>query len=270
MIENVWLTTLETVQRHRSLETVSGDWTALQVDLLKFFIGAASQQIVTDLGWLPLPYVETRQYGADRILRGGQSLLVDAPLLAVSSLTDNGTALTGYTLRPYNDYPKQAIVLDVGSFRTASISVTGIWGYVPHYPRCWRASGVVLPTGGLNASAVSITLSAGAQFETGVYLKLDNELVQVTARAGDVLTLERGVLGSTAAVHTAGTSLGIFQPLADIRGAATEWAAYLYKSRDRIGEQVQMYEGGMQIVNGLSPLVRQALQPHRHHRIGTL
>jgi hypothetical protein len=41
--------------------------------------------------------------------------------------------------------------------------------------------------------------------------------------------------------------------------AATEWASYLYKSKDQIDQQVEVYDNGLTIARGLRKTVYDAL-----------
>lgn len=275
---NVWLTTLEKVQQHQSLASDNPDWDAMQNNLLRAFISRASMQIVSMLNWLPLPHIETRLYDYSSVSRDRKSLWVGSGLLSVTAATNgNGSVLnsSSYVLAPANTYPRQTvrIVSNINFWQPASngqteqvISIAGLWGYVPHYGREWQASGATVPAGGMTSSGTTIALTAGqgALFQTGQYLRIDDEFLLITAITGDTLTVARGALGSTADAHSVGALIEIYQQLWDIEQAATEWAAYLYKSKDRIGENVQLFDSRVQVVNGLSPLVREAIYAHRY------
>lgn len=281
---NVWLTTLENVQNHQSLADTSLDWDALQLSLLRMFIAQASMQMVTLLRRLPLPHIETRLYDYQQgvISPDGKGLLTDNDLLAVTTaINGNGSTVdsANYVLAPNNIYPRRMVkIKNGGSLRSLRwvpasdgqtdqvISVAGLWGYIPHYGREWKASGATVSAGGLTNSAPALTLAAGqgTLFQTGQYLRIGEEFLWIANVAADTLHVERGVLGSDAAAHAPGEVLEIYQQLWDIEQAATEWAAYLYKSKDRVGDNVQLFDNGVRVVNGLSPLVQQTVRMHRY------
>ena len=107
---NVYLCTVNDVQDFQLLDNSNADWTTGQVRLLSMFIRRASQQIVTYLNQLPLPYVDTRTYDytPEHITPDLRTLILDAPLLSVTTLTNgNGESITrgNYTLKPNNAYP---------------------------------------------------------------------------------------------------------------------------------------------------------------------
>jgi hypothetical protein len=284
LIYNVWLTTRENLKLYQGISSDTDDDT-----LLDRLIQQASQTIAQYLGVIPLPFIQTRLYDflPGTITNWDRTLLLDAPLLELTTLTNgDGEAVSSsdYWLLPNNIYPKQAVTLKPSSYAyfqppcggdaAQAISVTGIWGYVPHYAHCLLDTGIDVPMGGITASATTLDLGAGesAHFGVGSYVKIDSELVRVTGinSTTDVLTIKRGELGTTAAAHDAGAALLLFQQLADIQDACTEWAAYLYKQKDKIGQQVQVYDNGLQIVNGLSVLVMGALRQHRNIEFGGL
>jgi hypothetical protein len=274
----VWLTTLDAVKRHRGLnaENMPADsrYTAAEIDgLLTMCILDASASIVGELARLPLPYRMTATYPGSR----RRVLYIEDDLLEIETLLDaDGTSIAPdeYSLFPNNFYPKFELWLYEGTARpfwwtlgatTQVITLTGTFGYVPHWTRAWKPSGQVVPAGGMSAGAATLTLPSVAKFEIGAYGRIDDEYVQVTGRddTTKTLTLARGVLGAPASAHAEGAALELFVQHADIQTKATEWAAYLYKTLEQLGEEVKVFEGGVQFVKGLSPLIRRALRRHR-------
>lgn len=264
-----WLTTLNHIRQHRRLQAAeTGD-----DPLLMDFIAEASTEFIEALGRIPMPYVDSKRFGAAN-LDNSLDLKLREDLLEVTSITngDGSTIASGYNLRPDNSYPKDTIeLISNGSaywrliYREDRIAVPGIWGYVPHYAQnAWSASGINLPTGGLNSSVTSLVLAGGqgVTFETGQYIKVESETCQITAITGDTLTLSRGELGTTAAAHVAGVAISIFRQLADIKGAVREMVAYKYKTKDKNGGRVTVYEGGTIQVNDIDPQVEKTRQSH--------
>ena len=103
---------------------------------------------------------------------------------------------------------------------------------------------------GISDTTVTCTAASNLNISVNGYLRIEEEFVQVTAIAGEDLTITRGVLGSTAAAHTAGvdivrvtattnkteineeTATGIVAPLiknGDTYEATTETAANNWK-----------------------------------------
>lgn len=280
---NIYLCTVRDVQDWQLLEHTNADWTALQVRLMKHFVKQASQQAATYLGWLPVPYqtAHSFDYAPGPLTPDARTLILDAPLLTPTTITNgNGDTIgsSSYVLKNANRYPKRYIELQNGTVfvpatngTTAQvITVAGEFGYVPHYGRHWKVTGVTVPVGGLTDSTETLTLADTSAFDIGDYLRINEETLAVENKTDTVLTLERGALGTTAAAHDAGDSILRFVQLEDIRTAVAEWAAYLYKTRDRLGESVQVYDRQTRIVNQLSPLVHQALARHRRWEIASL
>jgi len=273
-----WLTTLDHVRQHRRLAATETD----DNPLLQSFIRGISQDFVTALQRTPMPYVMTRlfDYGGE-YMKSARKLLLDEDLLAVTTLTNGDDSVVSsddYVLIGANRYPKFGIRLKVNSGVTwlydddpeECISVAGTWGYVPHYAtNAWKDSGVNVPAGDMTASATSVELgeNEGALFETGQYIRIESETIQVTAISDDTLTLSRGELGTTAAEHAEGEDIETFHQLEDIKAAVRELVAYRYKTKDQIGGRVQVFQGGVLQVQDVDPMVQETVDRHRRVRI---
>ncbi|MFA7191909.1 MAG: Calx-beta domain-containing protein [Candidatus Paceibacterota bacterium] len=85
-------------------------------------------------------------------------------------------------------------------------------------------SGILVPSGGINSSAVSMTVSSGALFPSTGYILIDNEIIEYT-KSGNVLSLTRGagvnylISGltstdnqATPASHSQNTKIYIYAP----------------------------------------------------------
>lgn len=173
--------------------------------------------------------IETRPYTALPIAQGGAidtpELVLDDDLRSLTTLTNgDGAAITSnYLLRPavadgYGVTAYRKIRLNSNStlYWTSgvndpvdSISVAGKWGYGGR----WVATGATVGAGGQTDSATALSASA-TSIETGATLKIDAEYMAVTAGGmSTALTVERGVNGSTAAAHSAGTTIYHWQSL---------------------------------------------------------
>jgi hypothetical protein len=137
-----------------------------------------------------------------------------------------------------------------------AIQVTGIWGYRSNYANeGWIASGdSVQDALGMNASVTSITVNDadGTQyngltprFSPNQMLRIGTEFLAVTAvnANANVLTVVRGIRGSTAASHAKDTNIEIWYPEDTIRRACARWASYHYYKRS-VYEAVQINAAG--------------------------
>lgn len=201
-----------------------------------------------------VPYAQEKLYFYAE-LTSALELDTKDDLLAITELDDTtGDEIVSadYVLTPLNTYPKRYVRLANSAFSAPSgligqIAVSGIWGYTRRYPECWKASGAVIPAGNLTNSASSVTLaSGGASFAVLDYIKVGSEVMQVTARAGEVLTLSRGELGTTPAAHTSGAAIAIYQQLPDVEKAAVDLTLWAYRLRNS-NESTVSLAGGVSI-----------------------
>jgi hypothetical protein len=120
-----------------------------------------------------------------------------------------------------------------------AIEVRGIWGYHPNWSKAWANSGDTVQDNPLSSSATSLTvLDADAgnppRFQVGQLLKIESEYLRVTAidSESNILTVERGAEGTTAAAHVLNTAISIYQVPQDIALLAIRWALWLYREAD--------------------------------------
>lgn len=184
-------------------------------------------------------------------------LKVDEDLLEVKTLqTANGeTAITDYYLkcgRSYNLQPYDRIELktdgDVtvftfsGSYQRANI-VDAIWGYHEEWSNAWQSSQDTVQDDPLTAAATSLTVADadGAdlfgvtpRFKVQQLLKIEDEFLYVTAKntSTNVLTVIRGINGTTAAAHVKNTAVYVYQPVRDVWHSVRRLAAWLYAQKD--------------------------------------
>lgn len=275
-----WLCTLDYVRQHRRLD----DAETVDDELLKSFIIDTSAEVIeSGLDRVPMPYLATLLFDeSHRVNRYDLDLRAD--LLAVTTVVNGDTIgiTSGYALRPDSIYPKRLIELatvDDGywyyPYRESRVSISGWWGYVPHYlTTAWQDSGVDLPSGGLALGATTLTLASGqgSVFEVGQYLRITTDSVaeilqvlDVTAgESDDTLSLARGQLGTEPASHAVGEPLYQFHPLPDIRSAVRELVIWKYKTKDQIGDRVQVIADGVVTVQEVSPQVQRTIHRHRY------
>lgn len=275
----LYLTSIEDVKRWLFQQDSGADFTTSDNAVIAMMIERASQQIIGMLEWIPLPIIETRTYDYTRqyVSKSRKELYTERDLLSPTTVTNgDGTVIASskYTLYPNNAYPKSRIVIkrsETSTFWTNPtsdnieqvISIAGEWGYVPHYGQHWRASGVTL-TADATSSATSLTCVPGSAIETYGYVRINDEVMLVTAVAAGSLTVERAALGTTATAHTNGDDIDCFRQIATIRNATTELATYLYKTKDRTGDDAVVFDNGIVSVRGLSKLWSEALMQHRN------
>lgn len=132
------------------------------------------------------------------------------------------------------------------------IHVTGIWGWHEDYDNAYASVDTVQDAGGINASVTSITVSDAdgsdldgftPRFSPGNLILIGSELLDVTAvnTTTNVLTVRRGVNGTTAAIHSNGDAVKIYQVDERIQRIATRQAALLYARQGAF--QVETLDG---------------------------
>lgn len=265
-----YLTTLNRVKLHQEINTVSSSDDGLIVQIIAAVSTAAQQY----LRRVCVPYLATHQF--ERSYSAYSLFLTEHDLLELSAATNfDGTSIpiNQIYLRPINSAVKNRVLLDNSqtSFvsRTSNIqtiSLTGMWGYVPHYAYCWITSGVNVPAGNISSSATSFTLSAGqgAVFDTLTYLRIDSETLLITGIAADTLTVERAQLGTTAAAHTAGTSMRKYRQTFDLEKAAIDWCVFLYRNRAAYENAIQLIDTQI-ILNRAPSHIFAILDTHVRH-----
>lgn len=267
MLYTPTLCTLEAIRRRSDIVDTGDD------ALIKTFIRAASDIVQRYTERTFVPYTETREYVAPR----GRVLEVDEDLLSVTSVTDGSGALVGstYSLTPWNRYPKTAVTLEPTYFWTRQtdtwqdIAVAGVWGYHRNPSKMWK-SVAVLEDALASTTAPTLTITgtaAAAGIETYDYIRIGSEVMQVTAvssAANAVLTVVRGDMGSTAATALDAATVELFIVTSDVREAAEQLTVYLYRQRDKAGEQnIQIAEGAVLVDQQSAQTILRVLEPYR-------
>ena len=134
--------------------------------------------------------------------------------------------------------PTQAYFLYLTTPHRA-IAVTGTWGWHDDYANAWITSNLTV-SGSLSASATTITPSADPTITADLYgnvpgisagalIQIDNEWMQVLSTASTpTIGVARGQNGTTAAIHSNGAAISVYQPCADIEEVVLRWAAFIY------------------------------------------
>lgn len=218
-------------------------------DQLLDLLTAASRLIEGYTGRRFYPSRQTHAY----TYRNPGVLLLRDDLLALHTLTNgdgNTLASSVYHLQPPGEAVISAIVLDRTQVAFThdgdpvdAIQVDGTWGYHPDWTNAWADSGDTVQDNPLSDSATSLTVSDadapldtgyGQRFAVGQLLRIEDEYVHVAAinTTTNVLTVTRGVNGTTAASHAQSTPIDVYHPPADIRQVCLRVAGWLYKQRD--------------------------------------
>ena len=237
---------------------------------------AASRAIDKQTGTYFFPQVKTNLY--DTPTKDKLNLYDD--LLEITTLT-NGDATeitsTYYKLYPYNSYPKWMIKLNpFGNvwFETSStwdemaaIQVLGFWGFHDNYTRAWTSE-TTLSAAVATTAITTISASADFDFEVWHIIRIDNEIMQVSAvdaSTVDTLTVIRGWNGSTAATHLISTAIKVWRPVEDIKRACLIQAArFLRRSEAPFGTVGGGEMGAEQMtLPKLDPDVQTIINPYR-------
>ena len=204
---------------------------------------AASAQIERLAGRRFCPRFAALTQRADRYHPG--TVLLPDDLLQLETLTCDSLAdipLATVERIPNGDGPASMLVLGGWTCDASGrLTISGWWGWHDAWSLAWRDSGAEVPAGGWSADSGLLPVedsagpdSAGAapRFQVGHLLRCEAELLRVLAVAPDAITVQRGVNGSTAAEHPAGTRIETYQPPADVRALVVRWAAWLYREAD--------------------------------------
>jgi hypothetical protein len=260
------LITLDYLRLHRGLVAAEDD----DDDLLRVFIGEASQEFCEATQRTPHPYVATKSFGPER-LQGGLRLQLGDDLLAVSSITngDDAAISSGYHTAPDNVYPKSAVLLNSSGATTWSFTdnddrvlIAALWGYVPHYGQQW--ANLTTLNGAMDATVTTLAIADATLLETGMYVLVGTEQMYVDDAA--TRRVVRGANGTTAASHISSDVVQKFVQLRDIASAVRDLAAYKYLTKDQIGSQVQVYDGGTVQVQSLSPMYAKTVERHKRRQ----
>jgi len=173
---------------------------------------------------------------------------------------------TDYWLWPDNSTPKIRIDINpesnlISRWPTGRrrIEVVGEWGYTNAVEREAATATVA------DASTTVLTSSVAGGLAIGQTLLLGTEQVYVSAGAGTAWTITRGVNGTTAAAHIAGTVIDRYVYEEAAVGAALMWAGRLWTRKDTADATtiINPMMGTLEVHRGMDPDIRQALDRYR-------
>lgn len=213
--------------------TTSGNNTISQAqkNQLAFYLRVATKRLEKLLGFEFIPRIETRDFllSGDRLNSTLNTLYIGQPLLALTGVSLVGTTLTvptQVTTWPVNNQEPVRHLRLVGCTSCSwynycpsdcappVVSITGIWGYRTRYTNeAWVKYDDL--QAGITDSATTLTVADAdgldpfgltPRFSLGQLIRIGTEYLEVTAvnTSTNVLTVRRGVQGSTAAAHSNG------------------------------------------------------------------
>lgn len=204
------------------------------------------------------PYARTELIAVSghNISGRGDLLKLPHPLLTLDSLTWNGTTMTLGTdaaMYPSSDFPPVRNLwlqesyktwLTWGaysaSYRVPTVRVTGMWGLHRDWANAFIAVDALAANVSDSATTITVADVDGAntfgetpRISAGHLLKIENEYLEVTATntSTNVLTVRRGVNGTTAVAHSSAASVSVYRADDVIRRATMRQATLLYSRR---------------------------------------
>jgi hypothetical protein len=115
---------------------------------------------------------------------------------------------TDFTLQPLDSFPKTRIHKKRGASKLFynfpnALKVSGVFGYGDGTASPWASAGI---TGTVATTCgTTLTLSQASAVYAGQTVKLGTEQMYISAVSGTSATVERGINGTTAAIHSAVT-----------------------------------------------------------------
>jgi len=188
------------------------------------------------------PALETRRLPIDAV--NPRELILPDDLLDLISIESDQGILSKDTLRlvPNRpDLPASVLILNEGEVFSGELSITGIWGWHDRWTQAWRKSGDQIRGSTLNASAAWITVDdvdgenqdgISPRFQVGQLLRMESEYIRLIAidREGNRLRVLRGVNGTEAVSHAAGTPIETYRAASAIRDLCLRYAELLINS----------------------------------------
>jgi hypothetical protein len=211
------------------------------------------------------PYTATREYDLGKgelrnrseLPRDKHIILATDPVLGVvplkdwltavpatvtaydSSARDSNTELTeglsnDYVLEPYPQAPYHTLKLSENTANNLSqgqktLTILGEWGWQDETELTDNA---VNDGSNIDASQTTITYDGSGDLSAGEILLLDSEQIYVRSLTSTVLTVDRGVNGSTAATHNDDAAFSRYKYPSDVVEACLAIARDRWRSRE--------------------------------------
>jgi hypothetical protein len=188
-------------------------------------------------------------------------LTLDEDLLTVDTMTYMAEVLTASQYRLVDDddsangYPFRKVQFKVTGLPTLStdfddgLTIAGEWGTHDNASDAYSDVGVTAEA--LDASETSIDVADATLYNVYEYIRIDDELMLVTAidtdATPDALTVTRGVNGFTKATHEDAAAITRWNVPHDVRLLATRMCAYWFGKRSDKGERIQVVDNALVI-----------------------
>lgn len=164
-------------------------------------------------------------------------------LLVLDTLVWDGTTITSsnFTLLPGSQFPARRVSTDRGSISTRSIAfdskitLTGVWGYNNNPSIMFKQIDTL--NAEIDATVTTFTVDAA---DIGLYeilslLQIEDEYLRVTNAETTTVTVERGVRGSTAAIHVISTPVEVYQRIPSVVKAVRDKVIRVFNKRGGYG-----------------------------------
>lgn len=173
---------------------------------------------------------------------------------------------TDFWLWPDNETPKTRLDVNPESAKISSwqkgrkrLQIVGEFGYSD----VTEATGDAPTEDPFAAGDTSLAVTSGANFAVGQTLLIESEQFYVSAIAANVLTVTRGVNGTTDVAHTGTPAISryVFDDL--VVGATLMWAGRLWKRRETADAStiINPMMGTLEVSRGMDLDVRDSLEP---------
>ena len=146
-----------------------------------------------------------------------------------------------------------------------TVQIAGQWGWWRHLKRASETANAIA-----DASTTSVTVSSRTDVEAGHTLLIDSEQLHVESYSGNTLTVVRGTNGTTAAAHSGGAAIDIYEYPGPVVEATIIQAARLWRRKDSAYSAAIGFPetGQARVFNRLDPDVQLLLGQYRKHALG--
>ena len=175
------------------------------------------------------------------------------------------TGLTNPQSQPFRfvDVDVDAGNEDIWTKGRETVQVAGQWGWWEHLAT--PATSKVDNGAGYDATAVTIVVDDGTEFEEAETIKIGSEQLYVTAISTNNLTVVRGVNGTTAAAISDDAVITIYRYPDPIREVTIMEASKLWKRKDAAFASVIGFPetGQQEILRGFDSMSKMLLSPYK-------
>ena len=236
------------------------------------FLPTISEEVAQICGGLTfIPYLDTKEWTTQDLVESSfyigvlnaNRLYFQDFLLELDEIIFFGTTLTEfdfddqsgeYILQPRRNFPYASVDIQLNGVSVTTtglpqrITVEGFWGYHTDPSQLYVATADTTITVA-SASVTDITVAAITAYETWQYIRIEDEIMLITARSDTTkLTVERGVNGTTAAAHAA-KPITIIKPPRDIQSLAVYFVAQAYENRNTLVSDVELPDRYQKIID---------------------